>query len=303
VDKAGLRFCPARFIVYDSVARGRPASRRIPPPPGCLPRANDSGGHGGFEMTSDIQDHSSAEDESTTELLMRSIYLEAFGRLLVKLHDLFDEPSFESDAFRSAVKNDRDAFQALFSGAEVSGLSAWAGERERYINELTALATFVGIFNKLSGQHIFELASKLSDLNKGHHHPLFEPAKVGDRHRDQSSLWRSRARIVLAVEALIETGTKPKKAEDEVANRLGQRLSAYVGKKAVKERPLATLRNWRKAFKYRRVSDLEGQETYNDGLAKIKAAIATGDRAAIQNIVQGVADPLDGVLSRPFSHR
>ncbi len=34
-------------------ARGRPASRRIPLPPGCLPRAACSGGHGGREAMRD----------------------------------------------------------------------------------------------------------------------------------------------------------------------------------------------------------------------------------------------------------
>ena len=54
-------------------------------------------------------------------------------------------------------------------------------ERGRYIVELTALATFVSTFNKPNGAHIFELASKLNDLNNGRDDPIFLPADVKDR--------------------------------------------------------------------------------------------------------------------------
>jgi hypothetical protein len=298
----------AKSLVYDFAARGRSTDRRIPLPPGMLaPRFLALAGMAAFMMSDGCKSESAIAKSQ-----MLSVWLDAFGSLLERLHDLFAEPGFENDAFRAAVKGNRDDFRELFSSAEVggqkdetNGLSAWAGERQRYVIELTALATFVSKFNKLSGNHLFELASKLSDLDKGHDHLLFEPAKVGDRHRDRSSLWRSRARIVLAVEALIANGTMPRKAEEEVANRLGQDLFAYAGKRAVKTKPLEILRNWRKALRNKRVSDLEGQLTFNEGLAKIKTAIANGDRAAIENVVNGVAASAatGGVLSPHFLHR
>src|SRR5271155_2212534 len=41
-------------------------------------------------------------------------------------------------------------------------------ERGQYISGLTAVATFVGTFNKPIGTRFFELASKFEDLDKGH---------------------------------------------------------------------------------------------------------------------------------------
>jgi hypothetical protein len=83
-------------------------------------------------------------------------------------------------------------------------------ERGRYIVELTALATFVSTFNKPNGAHIFELASKLNDLDFGRDDPIFLRADVKDHHPhpDKGSQWQARAHYVVAVEALILTGKK-----------------------------------------------------------------------------------------------
>jgi hypothetical protein len=233
------------------------------------------------------------------EETMEQIWRRALGKLLLDLDALFTEPQFANEAFRNTVRLNRGSFSELFSGAETVGLSKEAGKRERYIIELTALATFVSTFNKMSGAHIFELASKLSDLNKGQDDPLFEPAKVGDRHRDRSVRWRARARITLAVEARIRSRVAPKDAEAEVARLMGNRIFEFAGKRAAKSKPVSILRNWRKAFNNDRVPDLEGQELFKNGVAKIDKAISEGNAAAIEDIVQNVAHAaaLGGVLS------
>src|SRR5271157_6055717 len=119
------------------------------------------------------------------------IWLEAFGNLLETLNRAFEEEPTE---------------------------------RARYISGLTALATFVSTFNRPIGGHFFELASKLVDLEKGQDNPLFEPAEIWDRHKDKSQRWRAKARIVLAIEALIALDTEPGKAEQEIAKRLGSKV-------------------------------------------------------------------------------
>jgi hypothetical protein len=241
--------------------------------------------------------------ENPAESMLHT-WLEAFSTLLETLHAIFAEPQFENDAFRAVVKRGREAFGELFSVAEiggkspgdVSGLSAKAGDRERYIDELTALATFIGTFNKASGKHVFELASKLSDLNKGRDDPLFEPAKVRVRRRDRSTLWQARARVVLAVEALIRTGTTPGKAEEIVIAQLHQEFFVPAGKKGKTIKPSQTLRQWRKSFNNKRVSDLEGRIVFEEGLMRIKNAIAASDLAAIENIVQRTAQDISSTV-------
>jgi hypothetical protein len=261
-------------------------------------------------MTSEANDSKPEVDAGPGEEMLQT-WRAAFGDLLERLREVSAERGFDNNEFRAAVKNNRDAFQELFSSEEVGGskdeiggLSAWVGERERYIIILIALATFVGTFDKLGGKHIFDLASRFSDLNKGHDHPLFEPAKVGNRRRDRSLLWQSRARITLAVEARIRCRVGPADAEAEIAGLLGREIFAFAGKRAAKSEPVSILRNWRKAFNNNRVSDLEARIVFEEGLAKITKAIVEGDGRTIEDIVQNVAGAaaLGGVLSPPFTH-
>jgi hypothetical protein len=85
-----------------------------------------------------------------------------------------------------------NAFANLLETLNRASNEGQADQRGRYIIELTALATFIGTFGRPIGAHIYELASKLGNLDKGHPDPLFEPAKVWDRRPDVSSRWRAR---------------------------------------------------------------------------------------------------------------
>jgi hypothetical protein len=188
-------------------------------------------------------------------------------------------------------------------------------ERGRYIVELTALATFVSTFNKPNGAHIFELASKLNDLNNGRDDPIFLPADVKDRHPDKGRQWRARAHYVVAVEALILTGTKPSLAFQKIANNCPKLLAfagkkaanTLSGKKAANSLSERVLKNWRKEFQRRRESSdparqatqhrtaarLEGDLIFEEGVAWIKKRLLAGDREAVLAIASNVDKQLN----------
>lgn len=201
------------------------------------------------------------------------IWLEAFANLLKKLNQAF---------------NEQDA------NKETPNFARWQN-----VNALTAVATFISTFDKLLGAHFFDFASRLNDLDKGRDDdPLFMPAKIWDRHADASDRWRARARAVLAIEALIATGSKPKQAIDAIAEFSD--LCALAGPRATAS--LATvLRNWRKEFMSCRVSDIEAALLFDEGCKRIKELKAADRRDEILAIAENVdrAAKLGGVLSPP----
>jgi hypothetical protein len=192
--------------------------------------------------------------------------------------------------------------------------------RGRYIIELTALATFVSTFNRRNGAHIFDLASKFDDLDNGRDDPIFIPADVKERPVDRGEQWQARARYVMAVEALIRTGTKASLAFQKIANDC-PKLPTFAGKRAANtvsgkggagSLPERVLKNWRKEFQRRRESiNPERQHThrlaadlvYEEGVAWIKARILAGDREAVLAIASNVDEAvMGGVFSPPISH-
>jgi hypothetical protein len=179
--------------------------------------------------------------------------------------------------------------------------SAPDSERGRYVSELTAVATFISTFDEQLGHRFFDFASRLGDLDKGRDDdPLFHSAKIWDRHPEASSRWRGRARAVLAIEALIATGTKPGKATSIVADRF-QNLRAFAGPRASVSPLAVVLRNWRKEFNGGRIRDYEAELLFDEGVKKIKTLIAAGLRNEVLKIADDVdsAAELGGVLSPP----
>jgi len=174
-------------------------------------------------------------------------------------------------------------------------------ERGRYVSELTAVATFISTFDRQLGHRFFDFASRLGDLDKGRDDDsLFHPAKIWDRHPDASRRWRGRARAVLAIEALIATGTKPGRAASIVADRFPN-LRAFASSRASVSPLAVVLGNWRKEFNGGRIRDHEAESLFDEGLKKIKTLIAAG----LSNEVLKIADDVDsaaelgGVLSPP----
>jgi hypothetical protein len=174
-------------------------------------------------------------------------------------------------------------------------------ERGRYVSELIAVATFISTFDKQLGHRFFEFASRLEDLDKGRDDdPLFIPKKIWDRHAEASRRWRGRARAVLAIEALIATGTKPGKAASIVADRFPN-LRASAGPRASASPLAIVLGNWRKEFHSGRIKDYKAALLFHEGLKKIKTLIAAGLRNEVLKIADNVdsAVELGGVLSPP----
>jgi hypothetical protein len=178
-------------------------------------------------------------------------------------------------------------------------------ERSQYITGLRAVATFVGTFNKPIGARFFELSSKLENLEKGDDDPLFVPVKFSNRREDMSRLWRARARMVLAIEALVRTGTRPAEAGQNIAARLGPKVVGFAGGRATGSPPNKILKNWRKEFGGRRVGDDVAQVIFDEGVARIDELLQAGDRASVLAIAQNVESDIElgGVLSLSVTHR
>jgi hypothetical protein len=178
-------------------------------------------------------------------------------------------------------------------------------ERSQYITGLRAVATFVGTFNKPIGARFFELSSKPENLEKGDDDPLFVPVKFSNRREDISRLWRARARMVLAIEALVRTGTRPAEAEKKIAAHLGPKVFGFAGRRAAGTPPKKILKHWRKAFGARRIGDDVAQIIFDEGVARIDELLQAGDRAPVLAIAQNVESDIElgGVLSLSITHR
>jgi hypothetical protein len=104
--------------------------------------------------------------------------------------------------------------------------------------------------------------------------------------------------VVLAIEALIATGTKPGRAASIVADRFPN-LRAFAGPRASASPLAIVLGNWRKEFISGRINDYEAGSVFEEGVKGIKTLIAAGRRneglALADNV--DLAAELGGVLS------
>src|ERR1700730_5103959 len=207
------------------------------------------------------------------------VWLAAFGDLLAHLAIL---PPPDSEQTQQALKI----------------------ERECCVAGLTAIATFISTFDKQHGHRFFDLAQKISDLNKGQRASLLEPARVWDRHPDPSHRWMARARAVLAIEALTRTGTKPGIAAQRVANQ-NPDLRKFAGPRAAATPMDKVLLHWRKEFQARRVKNMEATVLYAEGTQRIEKWLAAGRRGDVLAIAKNVyeANKGGGVLSPPSHTR
>jgi hypothetical protein len=260
-----------------------------------------------------------------------NVWRDAFGNLLETLNRAYNQvPADECGRYiieLEALATVVSTFGNLLETLNRAYNEVQVDERGRYIIELNALATFVSTFDKPISAHIFELASKLSNLDIGRNDPIFQPANVKDRLADAARQWRARARYVLAVEALVLTGTMPRLALQKIA-RDCPKLPAFAGKKAantlsgkkaansLSER---VLKNWRKEFQRRRgssdparqatrhraIAHLEGDLIFEEGVAWIKNRLLAGEREAVLAIASNVdeAAELGGVFTPPISHQ
>ena len=84
-------------------------------------------------------------------------------------------------------------------------------ERERYAAALIKVAQFFSDQgSRRLGDRFFELSSAVAELNEGTIHPLLRPVRSPNRPAEPSQRWRARARVALALEALIRSGLSPR---------------------------------------------------------------------------------------------
>ena len=162
--------------------------------------------------------------------------------------------------------------QAAFDSAlPPKGMREWQKRREEYATALISFAKFwdeIGCYRE--GMLFFELASALEDRNAGVRHPLLdaEVPKV-TRPPDPSQIWRARANVIVALEALIATGVSHRDAIGKIATTNQRGLKGLAGAKS--ETLESALENWRKQFRKKRgVRNAEANELFEVGFALIE---------------------------------
>jgi len=138
--------------------------------------------------------------------------------------------------------------------------------RERYATALTAVGFFFDQMREPYALAFHELNSALRDLNRGAIHPLLQATRTDNRPPEPSGLWRVRACVVLALEALICSKRTPTSAAAEIAGRLPH-LSQLAGARS--KASGKTVLNWRKEFHSKRIKNKEAATYFAYGMDQI----------------------------------
>jgi|ERR1700674_194565 len=143
-------------------------------------------------------------------------------------------------------------------------------ERERHAAALVRVAQFFcALGDRRLGDRFFELSSAIAELSQGTLHPLLRQARPQSRPADPSQLWRARARVALALEALIRTGLSPSEAAAEVARKV-PKIGNLAGAKARMSKLPTTMLGWRKQISAGRVKNFQAQELLQEGLERMR---------------------------------
>jgi hypothetical protein len=142
-------------------------------------------------------------------------------------------------------------------------------ERERYAAALDSVAQY---FSSVAGRPIadrfFELASAISDLNKGTVHPLLRKVRPDNRPADPSQLWRARARVALGLEALLRSDLNRSDAAAKIASQYSS-IANLAGVKAKDSKLQTIVFGWRRELKAGRVKNFEASELFAEGIKRI----------------------------------
>lgn len=206
----------------------------------------------------------SAEEEQRSLVLTRALVVRLFGRLNQAFNGSADFPvTVES-------------------------------ERQRLVGALWSIAAFLGKsgFDLPFAHRFFELGSAIEDLDLGIQDDLLKPVPQGSRRPpDRAELWRARAYVALALEALIRTGRTREAAAKEIATRF-----ADVGKLINSKRSTGgagsvpkTIIEWRK--KLSSVKNWQVSEFYMLGIECIETLSASN--SAGERLVE-FADDMSG---------
>ena len=137
--------------------------------------------------------------------------------------------------------------------------------RERCATALIVVADFVTrVVGHDYGDHFFEMASAITDLNDGTVADLLRPKVTGARPRDSSKLWRARAYVAVALQALIFGGQKPLDAARKLLHEFPE-IAKLASRNSRSRDVKTTILEWRKGFNAGRVKNFEARALYDAG--------------------------------------
>lgn len=177
-------------------------------------------------------------------------------------------------------------------------------DRERLAVALFHVARFFANFHVPFADRFFELGSALADLNLGVRHDLMTPAVVDNRRSDSSQMWRARARVALALDALVRSGQPLRDAAAKIA-RDHPHVMQLVRAKRDRAGLTDTIIDWRKKFRAGRLKNWEGLEFFAIGKEWIEKTSAPDILAAFARDQLTAAIKFCGALSpnsKPLSH-
>jgi hypothetical protein len=141
-------------------------------------------------------------------------------------------------------------------------------ERERVAAALVFVAQVIAaeIDRDIANDYFFELSSAIADLNRGIVRPLLKPSPRHGRVGDPSDKWRARARISVALEALMRSRLTQTEAAGKIAREYPD-LAALAGKKAGKFP--TTIIGWHAEFSKKRVKNFEAEGLFAVGIEHV----------------------------------
>ncbi len=152
-------------------------------------------------------------------------------------------------------------------------------ERQRLASAVWGIAAFLGKsgFDLPFAQRFFDLGSAIEDLNLGIQSGLLAPVAQGSRRKpDPAEIWRARACVALALEALIRAGRKREAAAREIFSQFPAVQKLINKKRSDGGTVTKSLIEWRK--KLPSAKNWQVTEFYALGIECI-ASLAASDRA------------------------
>src|SRR5262245_32933333 len=177
---------------------------------------------------------------------------------------------------------------------EIPEAARWFAMRERYGAALIAVATFFGGIGCAREDALFcELATAILDRNVGiSRHPLLDDDAPAATRADTSKLWRSRANVAAALEALIADGFSVENAAETIATA-NPWISDLAGAKAG-SLPRVMI-NWLKLFQKGRVENVVAAEIFN--LTRKLIETRRGNSAELRTIFRRRINAARGIFS------
>jgi hypothetical protein len=150
-------------------------------------------------------------------------------------------------------------------------------------------AQFFAPCNAQLAYRFFELHSAIADLNVGIVDPLLVPTPVENRPGDPSGLWRTRARVALALHARMLSGRSL--TVDDAATYIAREFPSAALLAGTKSKNFAkTIIGWRKDFMSRRIKNLEAAEVFAVGKEVVEGLV--GERRPKELLDSFVHDQL-----------